>query len=69
MSDILYVKKIELNFLEKLEICKDICKGMNDLQQNVPPVLHRDLKPANILIREATKEALITDFGISKLLE
>ena len=42
---------------------------MNDLHENNPPILHRDLKPANILIKERTLEPLITDFGISKLLQ
>ena len=32
-------------------------------------ILHRDLKPQNIVVEQATDHALVTDFGLAKLLE
>ncbi|MBW2606302.1 MAG: serine/threonine protein kinase [Deltaproteobacteria bacterium] len=31
-------------------------------------IIHRDIKPANILIEKHTKRAMITDFGVAKVL-
>ena len=42
---------------------------MVDLHQNKPPILHRDLSPGNVLIKDETWDPLISDFGVSKLLE
>lgn len=51
---------------EAIHIAECIADGLNYLHTHAPlTVVHGDLKPANVLIKRATQEVLLTDFGLS----
>jgi serine/threonine protein kinase len=68
-------RDVMLSWTQRLQMAKDVARGMFYLHSLRPPVLHRDLKSLNLLLREPVVTALdpiylkITDFGVSKLLE
>ncbi|XP_062864782.1 receptor-interacting serine/threonine-protein kinase 3 [Trichomycterus rosablanca] len=49
-----------------VRVVHQIALGMNFLHQLGPPLLHLDLKPSNVLL-DASLNAKITDFGLSKI--
>ncbi|KAJ8091813.1 hypothetical protein PM082_021049 [Marasmius tenuissimus] len=53
---------------DKLMLVMQIASGISYLHHLVPPVVHGDLKAGNILI-DAEGQAIITDFGLSKVME
>ncbi|KAL0573864.1 hypothetical protein V5O48_008081 [Marasmius crinis-equi] len=53
---------------DKLALLIQITSGISYLHHFVPPVVHGDLKAGNILI-DAEGQAIITDFGLSKVME
>lgn len=56
-----------LNYDMKIDILKDISKGLAYLHNRKPQcIIHRDLKPSNVLLTTSFK-AKIADFGISCL--
>lgn len=56
-----------LDYKQKLNILKDISRGLAYLHNRKPEcIIHRDLKPSNILLTQSYK-AKISDFGISCL--
>ena len=56
-----------LNDEQKINILKDISRGLAYLHNRKPQcIIHRDLKPSNILLTQSYK-AKIADFGISCL--
>jgi len=56
-----------LNDEQKLDVLKDISRGLAYLHNRKPQcIIHRDLKPSNILLTQSYK-AKIADFGISCL--
>lgn len=62
-------KMNELKYNQKIDILKDISKGLAYLHHRKPDcIIHRDLKPSNILLSVSLK-AKIADFGISSLLK
>jgi serine/threonine protein kinase len=61
------IKNNNLNYERKINIIKDISKGLAYLHNRKPQcIIHRDLKPSNILLTISYK-AKIADFGISSL--
>ena len=73
----LIIKKNYLNLPVFLEICQQICLGLDCAHQGVHlkgkiyPIVHRDIKPENIFINETGKKSemvKILDFGIAKFL-
>ncbi|MFK5892620.1 MAG: protein kinase [Pseudomonadota bacterium] len=57
------MKKDQLNFNQKLDICTQICKALSYAHKN--GVIHRDIKPANILL-DQQGNAKVMDFGIAQ---
>ncbi|XXG58590.1 hypothetical protein AAC387_Pa04g0868 [Persea americana] len=58
-----------LSLVQLVNICSDVAEGMAYLHHHSPiRVIHCDLKPSNVLLDDDMK-ALITDFGIAKLVE
>ncbi|KAL0569672.1 hypothetical protein V5O48_012285 [Marasmius crinis-equi] len=51
----------------KLELLVQIASGVSYLHNFVPPIVHGDLKAGNILI-DSQGQAVITDFGLSKIM-
>lgn len=51
---------------EAVRMILPVASGLSYAHQN--GIIHRDVKPSNILL-QATKSAVLTDFGIAKLLE
>ncbi|HSG42011.1 MAG TPA: serine/threonine-protein kinase [Anaerolineales bacterium] len=51
---------------EAVRMILPVANGLSYAHQN--GIIHRDVKPSNILL-QATKSAVLTDFGIAKLLE
>ncbi len=43
-----------------------ICRALEYLHEQKPPVIHRDIKPQNIIMTPDNK-AILVDFGVSKL--
>ncbi|KAG6415748.1 hypothetical protein SASPL_123163 [Salvia splendens] len=56
-----------LTLLQRVNICSDIAEGMAYLHHHSPvKVIHCDLKPSNVLLND-DMTALVSDFGISRL--
>lgn len=68
-------KDIELSWLQRLKILKDVAKGVLYLHEINPPLIHRDLKSLNVLLQDEVtgpKDQLIakvTDFGVTRHLD
>lgn len=75
LFDLLHsTKTIQLNWSQRIKICKDIAEGMAYLHSIVPPIIHRDLKSLNLLMDQPIKRTnindinvKIADFGLSRL--
>ncbi len=61
-----YCDKNHLTTLERLELFKQICEGVQHAHQKA--IIHRDLKPSNILvvIQDGIAAPKIIDFGVAK---
>lgn len=67
MNNSLERRKDKLDDNKKIDILKDIARGLAYLHNRKPEcIIHRDLKPSNILLTKSCK-AKIADFGISCL--
>ncbi|OQV22996.1 putative Mitogen-activated protein kinase kinase kinase 10 [Hypsibius exemplaris] len=58
--------KLHLSVGEKIDIAKQVCDAIRYLHDDAK-IIHQDIKPHNILIDKNTREAMVTDFGISKV--
>jgi eukaryotic-like serine/threonine-protein kinase len=66
----LRIKGERLSPGEVLALTKELASALDHAHAN--GLVHRDVKPANILLRETATggcEAILTDFGIAKMLE
>jgi tRNA A-37 threonylcarbamoyl transferase component Bud32 len=65
----LRIKGERLATSEVLTLTKELASALDHAHAN--GLVHRDVKPANVLLREAADgyEAILTDFGIAKMLE
>jgi tRNA A-37 threonylcarbamoyl transferase component Bud32 len=53
---------------EVLRVGSQIAEALAYAHGQDPAVVHRDIKPSNIIIEEGTERAVVTDFGIAKLM-
>lgn len=61
-----YINNKKLKYVQKINICLDILKGLNYIHTRRPQyIIHRDVKPQNIVLSKSGK-AKISDFGLSK---
>src|SRR3990167_38392 len=66
LQDVLFSKKINFSFKQRILVLKEISLGMNWLHSLSPPLLHRDLKSGNILL-DNNFNVKISDFGLSAI--
>jgi len=59
-----HIRESDLTWEEGIDLCLDICIGLDYLHQN--NVVHRDVKPENFLISRDGGQVKIADFGLSK---
>ncbi len=52
-----------------LRIGAQIAEALAYAHEQTPAVVHRDIKPSNIIIEDKTARAVVTDFGIAKLMD
>ena len=52
---------------KKVNILLDICKGMDYLHNQTPPIAHQDLTAKNILVNSPQLTAKIGDLGVAKM--
>jgi serine/threonine protein kinase len=57
-----------LPLVEVLALSRQVAWALDYAHSHEPPVIHRDVKPENILIEERSGRAVVTDFGIAKVL-
>lgn len=67
LDDLLQVNPDGLPFRDVVEICTQVCEGLQHAHEN--EVIHRDLKPSNIMLRDKDGKRLvqIVDFGLAKI--
>jgi len=53
---------------EVLRVGAQIAEALAYAHEQKPAVVHRDIKPSNIIIEEGSERAVVTDFGIAKLM-
>ena len=52
---------------KKASILLDICRGMDYLHSQIPPIVHRDLTAKNILVDSPDLTAKIGDLGVARM--
>jgi serine/threonine protein kinase len=68
-------RDIELSWLQRMKILKDIARGVLYLHEMQPPLIHRDLKSLNVLLQDEVRTshdsliAKVTDFGVTRNLD
>ena len=53
---------------EVLRVGAQIAEALAYAHGQQPAVVHRDIKPSNIIIEDGTERAVVTDFGIAKIM-
>ncbi|OQV20608.1 putative serine/threonine-protein kinase pats1 [Hypsibius exemplaris] len=68
LEEIVFQHKMSLTEAEKHEIALQVADVIRYLHNDArPKVIHQDIKPSNVMVEKATKQALVTDFGISRM--
>ena len=63
------VEAVELNWIKRVNIIKDIAHAISYMHHECTPIIvHRDISSNNILLNSKL-EAFISDFGTAKLLD
>jgi len=57
-----------LSVPEALKVARQVAVALDYAHTHKPPVVHRDIKPDNILLEKSSGRAVVTDFGIAKVL-
>ncbi|XP_047945891.1 G-type lectin S-receptor-like serine/threonine-protein kinase LECRK3 [Salvia hispanica] len=69
LADILFTQEKRPNWEERMEIARDVSRGILYLHQECETqIIHCDIKPQNILMDDNWR-AKISDFGLAKLLK
>lgn len=68
LQELLLERGRPLNEAQIIPWILQICRALEYLHSQQPPVIHRDLKPANIKITPQEK-AILVDFGLSKIFD
>ncbi|KIO21944.1 hypothetical protein M407DRAFT_122865 [Tulasnella calospora MUT 4182] len=58
----------ELSTVDKLRLIFQAGRGLAYLHSQTPPMCHADIKPENVLVNDS-KEAALSDFGLSRVLQ
>ncbi|XP_055344630.1 uncharacterized protein LOC129592586 isoform X2 [Paramacrobiotus metropolitanus] len=66
LDEIIFENKMELTGQEKHTIAMQIADVMRYFHDNAK-VIHQDMKPSNVLVDKVSKQAYVTDFGISRM--
>lgn len=67
LSDYLTVTK-DLTSREKLLLIRQAALALAHLHNQTPPICHGDIKPENVLVNDF-REAALSDFGVSRIVE
>jgi predicted Ser/Thr protein kinase len=54
---------------ETLSVARQVAAALAYAHTSGGGVIHRDIKPSNIILEEGTNRAVVTDFGIAKLMD
>ena len=67
LADYLSSKK-NISVTEAVDLCKQVCRGLDVAHEYKPPIVHRDIKPQNLLIGYDGNEMQlkVSDFGLAK---
>ncbi len=65
LADILQ-EKGTISEKETVEIMTELCKGLDELHSQEPPIIHNDIKTSNIMIKE-DGNVILFDFDISRI--
>jgi len=48
------------------EVGIQVCRTLEHLHNQQPPLIHRDIKPSNVIIRSSDEQVFLVDFGLAR---